>query len=182
MKNVTPDWRSPQIKIDLSWLPKVIIGFVLLWAITAYVFYPARLTAASVVYLYIALLISVWVFGALSFHLGRWHISPLAAVLLIVVVGYAKLDHRFEPAEPAAAPEPSIEPVDVAAPAGTNLVVVATAGGGVWAAGWTARALEQLIANRPELRHEIRVISSVSGGSLGAAVPRRDGSPRRRAR
>jgi len=144
-------------------------GFVLLWAVTTYVFYPARLTAASVVYLYIALLISVWVFGALSFHLGRWHISPLAAVLLILVVGYAKLDHHFEPAEPPSAPEPSIEPVDVAAPAGTNLVVVATAGGGVWAAGWTTRALEQLIANRPELRHEMRVISAVSGGSVGAA-------------
>jgi len=33
MKNVSPDWRSPQIKIDLSWLPKVIIGFVLLWGL-----------------------------------------------------------------------------------------------------------------------------------------------------
>jgi Patatin-like phospholipase len=145
------------------------VGFVVLWAITAYVFYPARLTAASVVYLYIDLLMFVWVFGALSFHLGRWHISPLAAIALILLVGYAKLDHRFEPAEPATALEPSIEPIDVAAPAETNLVVVATAGGGIWAAGWTARALEQLIANRPELRHEIRVISSISGGTVGTA-------------
>jgi Patatin-like phospholipase len=144
-------------------------GFVLLWAITAYVFYPARLTAASVVYLYVGLLIFVWFFGALSFHLGRWHISPLAAVALILLVGYAKLDHRFEPAEPPTAPEPSIDPIDVAAPAETNLVVVATAGGGGWAAAWTARALEQLIGNRPELRHEIRLISSVSGGSVGTA-------------
>ena len=145
------------------------VGFAALWAITAYVFYPARLTAASVVYLYIALLMFVWVFGALSFHLGRWHISPLAALALILLVGYAKLDHRFEPAEPATALEPSIEPIDVAAPAETNLVVVATAGGGIWAAGWTARALEQLMANRPELRHEIRVISSISGGTVGTA-------------
>jgi hypothetical protein len=144
-------------------------GFVLLWAVTAYVFYPARVTAAAVVYLYITLLIFVWVFGALSFHLGRWHISPLAAIALILVIGYTKLDHYFEPAEPGAAPAPSIDPIDVAAPAGTNLVVVATAGGGVWAAGWTARALEQLITNRPELRHEIRLMSSISGGTVGAA-------------
>jgi len=144
-------------------------GFVLLWAITAYVFYPSRVTAAAVVYLYITLLIFVWVFGALSFHLGRWHISPLAAIALILLIGYAKLDHYFEPPEPGTALEPSIEPIDVAAPAQTNLVVVATAGGGVWAAGWTARALEQLIANRPALRHEIRLISSISGGTVGAA-------------
>jgi hypothetical protein len=144
-------------------------GFVLLWAVAAYVFYPARTTAASVVYLYITLLIFVWVYGALSFHLGRWHISPLAAIALILLIGYAKLDHYFEPATPGAAVEPSIDPIDVAAPAETNLVVVATAGGGVWAAGWTARALEQLITNRPELRHEIRLISSISGGTVGAA-------------
>src|SRR5437667_101377 len=133
-----------------------------LGAIAAYFFYPSRVTAAAVVYLYITLLIFVWVFGALSFHLGRWHISPLAAIALILLIGYAKLDHYFEPAEPGTALEPSIEPIDVAAPAQTNLVVVATAGGGVWAAGWTARALEQLIANRPALRHEIRLISSIS--------------------
>src|SRR5262249_39992478 len=78
-------------------------------------------------------------------------------------------DRGSGPAEPPGAPEPSIEPVDVAAPAQSNLVVVATAGGGVWAAGWTTRALEQLIANRLELRHEIRVISSISGGSVGTA-------------
>src|SRR5262245_45769327 len=145
------------------------VGFVVLWAITAYVFYPARLTVASVVYLYIGLLMFIWIFGALSFHLGRWHISPLAAIALVLLVGYAKVDHRFEPAEPPTRSEPSIDPTDVAAPAETNLVVVATAGGGVWAAGWTTRALEQLIANRLELRHEIRVISSISGGSVGTA-------------
>ena len=145
------------------------VGFVVLWALTAYVFYPARLTAASVVYLYIGLLMFIWIFGALSFHLGRWHISPLAAIALVLLVGYAKVDHRFEPAEPPTRSEPSIDPVDVAAPAETNLVVVATAGGGVWAAGWTMRALEQLIAKRPALRQEIRVISSISGGSVGAA-------------
>ena len=144
-------------------------GFALLWAVTAYVFYPSRLTAASVVYLYVALLILVWVFGALSFHLGRWHISPLVAVALVLVIGYANFDHHFEPAEPGTAPEPSIDPIDVAGPAKANLVVVATAGGGIWAAGWTARALEQLVANRPALRHEIRVISSISGGTVGAA-------------
>jgi hypothetical protein len=146
-----------------------VVGFVFLWGITGWWFYPARVTAASLVYLYVGLLIFVWFFGGLSFHLGRLHISPLVAVALVLLVGYAKLDHRFEPAKPASSAEISIDPIEVAAPAQTNLVVVATAGGGIWAAGWTARALEQLLANRPELRHEIRVISSISGGSVGTA-------------
>jgi hypothetical protein len=146
-----------------------VAGFVFLWGIAGWTFYPARLGAASVVSVYAGLLIFVWFFGGLSFHLGRLHISPLVAVALVLLIGYAKLDHRFQPAEPPTTAEPSIDPIDVAATAGTNLVVVATAGGGAWAAGWTARGLELLIANRPELRHEIRVISAVSGGSVGAA-------------
>jgi len=146
-----------------------VVGFVFLWVITGWAFYPARFTAASVVSLYVGLLIFVWFFGGLSFHLGRLHISPLAAVALVLLVGYAELDHRFEPAAPPSSAELSIDPIDVAAAAETNLVVVATAGGGAWAAGWTARGLEQLVVNRPELWHEIRVISAVSGGSVGAA-------------
>jgi len=144
-------------------------GFVVLWVVAGWAFYPARLTAASVVSMYVGLLIFTWFFGGLSFHLGRLHISPLAAVALVLLVGYAKLDHRFQPAEPGARAEPSIDPIDVAASAETNLVVVTAAGGGVWAAGWTARGLELLIANRPELRREIRVVSGVSGGSVGTA-------------
>lgn len=147
-----------------------VVGFVVLWAVTAWWFHPANHTAASVVYLYIGLLMFVWIFGALSFHLGRAHVSPLAIIVAFVLLGYVtKVDHRFWPAQPPTTAEISIDPIQVAVPADTNLVIVATAGGGVWAAGWTARALEQLIANRAELRQEIRVISGVSGGAVGAA-------------
>lgn len=146
------------------------LGFVVLWAITGYFFYPADITAASVAYVYVGLLTLVWFFGALSFHLIRWHVSPLVAVALVLLLGYvAGLDHRYEPAEPGSASAPSIDPIDVAAPAQDNLVIVAAAGGGSWAAGWTARGLEQLMANRPALRREIRLLSAVSGGSVGAA-------------
>jgi hypothetical protein len=143
--------------------------FVVLWLITGWLFYPSRFTAAAVVSLYISLLLFVWFFGALRFHLGRLHVSPLAAWALILLVGYFYFDHRYEPTVPEEASAPSIDYIDVAAPADENLVVVAAAGGGAWAAGWTTRGLEQLISNRPALREEIRVISAVSGGSVGAA-------------
>jgi patatin-like phospholipase len=145
------------------------LGFVLLWAGTGWLFYPSRLTAAAVAYVYISLLLFIWCFGALRFHLARLHISPLAAVGLVLLVGYAELDHRYQFSEPGGASVPRVDPIEVAAAAGDNLVVVAAAGGGSWASGWTARGLEQLVSNRPALRREIRVLSGVSGGSIGAA-------------
>jgi Patatin-like phospholipase len=147
-----------------------LVGFVALWLATGRWLDPTDRTAPSVVYLYVGLLMLLWIFGGLSFHLGRVHISPLVPIALFIGIGYVMdVDHRFRPAKPPTTAEISIDPIDVAAAAQDNLVVVATAGGGVWAAGWTARALEQLTANRPQLLREIRVISGVSGGSVGAA-------------
>jgi hypothetical protein len=146
------------------------LGFLVIWVVTHVAFYPARLTAAPVVYAYVGLLTFVWFFGALSFHLARWHISPLAVIAVLLIVCYVRnLDHHYHPAEAGPVSAPSIDPFDVAAVADENLVVVAAAGGGVWAAGWTMRGLEHLVANRPALRREIRVVSAVSGGSVGAA-------------
>ncbi len=50
------------------------------------------------------------------------------------------------------------------------LVLVATAGGGLRAAWWTAAALAGLIERHPGLERHIVAVSGVSGGSLGAAV------------
>jgi hypothetical protein len=50
-----------------------------------------------------------------------------------------------------------------------TLVVVATAGGGIRAAYWTAMALSKL-NEIPDFRRHLFAISSVSGGSLGAAL------------
>ena len=54
-------------------------------------------------------------------------------------------------------------------PGRRNLVVVVASGGGILAAGWTTLALERLVALRPELRDEIRLLSGISGGSVGIA-------------
>ncbi|MEL7363821.1 MAG: patatin-like phospholipase family protein, partial [Bacteroidota bacterium] len=49
------------------------------------------------------------------------------------------------------------------------LVVVAVPGGGIQAASWTTQVLAGLVNARPELAVEMRAISGVSGGSVGAA-------------
>ena len=50
-----------------------------------------------------------------------------------------------------------------------NLIVVASAGGGILASGWTVLALRNLIHERPQLVHEVRLLSGISGGSVGSA-------------
>ncbi len=50
-----------------------------------------------------------------------------------------------------------------------NLIVVAASGGGILAAGWTTKVLAELHNDYPNFRRELRLISGVSGGSVGAA-------------
>ena len=128
--------------------------------------------SAPVVYVYASLLLFVWLFAGLNFHLGRLHISSIVVLLIIVVFGYMIIgvDHDYDVTREMASLKP-LTPVDAAkgGKGGTNLVVVASAGGGIWAAGWTGLALEKLLGARPELAREIRLLSTVSGGSVGAA-------------
>ncbi len=153
----------------------IVIASVLLflWLGFDWIAYPGRLDieSAPVVYIYASLLLFVWLFAALNFHLGRQHISSLAALLIVVLAGYMILDvdHDYH-ATRETAPLTPLTPVDSAkGQGGANLVVVASAGGGIWAAGWTGLALEKLVGARPELAREIRLLSTVSGGSVGAA-------------
>jgi hypothetical protein len=51
---------------------------------------------------------------------------------------------------------------------GRTLIVVAAGGGGILAAGWTTKVLSELQRAYPRFRRELRLISAVSGGSVGA--------------
>jgi hypothetical protein len=50
---------------------------------------------------------------------------------------------------------------------GRTLIVAAASGGGILAAGWTTKVLGELHRAYPPLRRELRLISAVSGGSVG---------------
>src|SRR5262249_16808981 len=148
-------------------------------------FFPERALArliAPVVYLWVSAMLFIWVFGALNFHLRRFHVSPLLVIAGIVVLGYAftDTDHWYRVHAVPAGSAGKLTPADVAAGGrARNLVVVASAGGGISAGVWTTVALEQMISARPALAREIRVLSTISGGSVGAAFYidglRRDG-------
>lgn len=152
-----------------------VLGLVLLLAIMASVFYPGnawRLEPPAVGYLYILITLLIWTFGALHFHLARFRISPLLVLALIIGIGYglSNRDHYYHVyfRSPEAKP---LSPVEVvkASKEGENLIVVASSGGGILAAGWTALALESFITARSKVAQEIRLLSTISGGSVGAA-------------
>ena len=134
--------------------------------------FPSELPA--VLYLLIIVMGLVLAFTTVQSVWGPYRISPVLAVLLIVIFGYrcTGTDHYFPIGEPTPSDRSALTPVGVAktgSPERQNLVVVVASGGGILAAGWTTLALERLIEMRRELRNEIRLISGISGGAVGAA-------------
>jgi hypothetical protein len=152
----------------------IVVVLTALWIGFDWIAYPGRfgIESAPVVYVYASLLLFVWLFAALNFHLGRLRISSIAALLIFVLLGYGifDVDHHYDVRREESR-FPLLTPVETVkdGKGGENLVVIASAGGGIWAAGWTTLALEKLVAQRPELIREIRLLSTVSGGSVGAA-------------
>jgi hypothetical protein len=118
-----------------------------------------------------------WFLSALAFLLDRYRIPvlvPLAGIL-ILTAQFPESDHYFEVRKlsdtTAFTPAEALRP-----PTGVpsdSAIVVATSGGGIQAAAWTARVLTGLVAAGDEaglhdyFSQSIRAISSVSGGSVG---------------
>lgn len=150
----------------------LVVVLLLFLGLVATLFYPGNERGwelPALVYLYILFILLIWTFGALHFQLAQWRVSPALVLLGIMVVGYSfdNTDHYYQVFPPAE--EKPLDAIAVAKTTADNLVVVTATGGGIQAAGWATLALEQLIANRDQLPGEIRLLSTVSGGSVGAA-------------
>ncbi len=126
---------------------------------------------------YVLLLITMvcWVFSGLTFFLDRFGIPVLFVLLVVLAVGLFApwTDHLFQtqPVGKERAPFPE----DVLLAGGSDRVVlVAASGGGIQAAAWTARVLTGLelkfrgATPQKAFAKAVRMISSVSGGSVGA--------------
>lgn len=143
---------------------------------------PRVIGAAAVAALALA---SINLFG--SFVLTYWPLRhglpPLAVVALLVaaVLGAVNDNHRVATLAQAGAPPPRLPLVadfkrflaTVQRPASgpPTVLFVASEGGGVRAAYWTAAVLQRLAERAPELfKHNLYALSGVSGGSLGVAA------------
>ncbi|MGB6134047.1 MAG: hypothetical protein WBG54_19855, partial [Acidobacteriaceae bacterium] len=115
-----------------------------------------------------------WPLAAATFYLDHWHIPTLLigmVAAMAVANGWSrKAEHVYQLIAPASVPEPT--PAEVLTATGARCVIVAAAeGGGIQAAAWTAQVLEGLRTACGAERFDpaLRMISGVSGGSVGTA-------------
>jgi hypothetical protein len=121
------------------------------------------------------ILMLCWFFAGLAFFFDRYRAPVLAiAAALLVLIGGLRVpgdDHTYHTWQHAAGFSPYPHQVLKAGP--STPIVVAATGGGIQAAAWTARVLTGIDQALPEtvrdrFSRSVRVISSVSGGGVGA--------------
>jgi hypothetical protein len=133
---------------------------------------------AALFYLLFLTTILTWMFSGLSFLLDALRLPVLTTVLAFsLLTGAFRTDHQFKLVHSGKQPTSTLSPAAVvdhwkaargkAAP--DAITVVATAGGGIRAAAWTARVLTGLQGSCSQsFSSSLILVSSVSGGSVGA--------------
>ena len=129
-------------------------------------------------YVLLLLLVINWILSMAAFFLDRFRVPLLLPVAILCIAGNSALrsDHYYfvqpgvsiktiSPVAVLTAPR-RVSPVSREHPHG-RVVVVATAGGGIQAAAWTARVLTGLQEQLPEFSNSIAALSAVSGGAVG---------------
>lgn len=133
-------------------------------------------------YLLLLAIWSCWILCGLSFFFDALRI-PVGLILALYLWKFSGFhsDHTYRlvprPQMPGAAAPPGALTVLAAGNSG-RVIVAATTGGGIQSSAWTAKTLAELGARwsaaHPEDPHRfaraLRAISSVSGGSVGAAL------------
>ena len=121
--------------------------------------------------LLVFLMILCWGLSAVTFILDRFRIPLLMPFLLAAIVSahVHATDHYFYMFGTKNSPDLSPAQVIRAGKPGSAVIVVAASGGGIKAAAWTARVLTGLEESNPRMFGDsVRLISAVSGGSVGA--------------
>ena len=127
-------------------------------------------------FIYALFLPLIWIVTALWVYLSRYRLVFLAVIGITCALTWAATrdaiqsriggpSHTYD-IVPRQSP---VKTKDTAAPKERQLIIVAASGGGILAAGWTAHVLTQLHKEYSNFPRELGLISSVSGGSVGAA-------------
>lgn len=169
------------------------IGFltvsVLLYWAGYFLLAPPRpfLPMAALGYVLILVAALGWLLTGVAFYLDHWRVPVVIGVVAYALVVYSlnDTDHYFDLVASGKESARALSPLRPEEVMGTWLatsppserpvmVVVAAAGGGIQAAAWTAHVLTGLASDEhgggigPDFGRAIRLISSVSGGSVGA--------------
>jgi hypothetical protein len=117
-------------------------------------------------YVLLLLMVLCWGLSGLTFILDRWRIPVLIPIVALLAITSWKGPDYFYPVMGRE------QTYTTEAPSNDSIIVVAANGGGIQAAAWTARVLTGLEekcrkACNDDFGGSVRLISSVSGGSVG---------------
>jgi Patatin-like phospholipase len=120
----------------------------------------------TLAFILVALTFATFLFSALTFFLDRYRIPLLVPLVLFAfsAASWSGTDHFFRIQDIGMRPAP---PPRGKIGDGERVIVVAAAGGGIQAAGWTAQVLSGLAMRDQRFPSAVRLISAVSGGSVG---------------
>jgi len=141
---------------------------------------PSSLPTLS--YVMLLLMLFCWGMSGLAFFLDRFRVPVLIPLFawLVVTSSVPWSDFYYKAIDATQVPRAN-QQAAIARYAGDAIVVVAASGGGIQAAAWTAQVLTGLQREvGGEFARAIRLISAVSGGSVGAMYfvnEYRDGNP-----
>jgi hypothetical protein len=157
----------------------VALAAFVLWAVTGWftfnvdLGYPKWVFTLSYVVMLILLLCAT--LPGITFFFDRYRIPVIVPIVALPFVAgqCARSDHFYE-LQAVDAVEPARAGEALAAGGGGKAIVIAINGGGIQAAAWAAQVLtgleERARAEQiPSFADSIRLISAVSGGSVGAA-------------
>lgn len=121
-------------------------------------------------YVLLAILTGGWILGALTFFFDRYHI-PLLLILFLWAwfAGNIKSTDHFYRVSPQSKPVSYAKPSEILKKR-RHPLIIATAGGGIQAAAWTAQVIQGITEACPDCNFldNVALFSSVSGGSLGS--------------
>jgi hypothetical protein len=131
---------------------------------------------AALFFVLVVLVLLTWLFAGAAFFLDRTRL-PVSSTLLVlsIVAGLAGTDHKFVVKENGSERVP-LAPRDVIeawakrgrGQGSHTILVVATAGGGIRAAAWTAEVMTRLDEGCKAASSSLLLVSSVSGGTVGS--------------
>lgn len=119
--------------------------------------------------------LACWTLAGVSFIVDRWRLPVLVLLSLVWAAGsgllggswFQRTDHIFT-SRPLAENVSLLRPADLLRPRENRVVLVAISGGGGFSAGWSTQVLGGLSSDIPAFSPTIRLVSAVSGGSVGA--------------
>jgi hypothetical protein len=131
---------------------------------------------AALFFVLLLLAVVTWLFSGAAFFLDRTRLPVFTTLLAVsLLTGVLGTDHKFAVSEKNVA-ESKISPSlviekwkETRGKNSKTVVVVATAGGGIRAAAWTAEVMTRLEENGcGAVSDSLVLVSSVSGGSVGS--------------